>query len=67
MNGTDLKSWCCPVTRRFSAAVKVQDIFAGVRLRICLPRSVLSPSTYGGAGAHLSALQGFEMKLTASI
>jgi hypothetical protein len=34
---------------------------------LCHPRSALSPSTYGGAGAHLSALQGFEMKLTASI
>ena len=55
------------VTRRFSAAVKMQHIFAGVTLRICHPRSVFSPSTYGGAGAHLSALQGFEMKITASI
>ena len=72
VNGTDVTSWCCPlrascpVTRRFSAAVKV-CFFAGVTLRICHPRSVLSPSTFGGAGAHLSALQGIETKLTASI
>ena len=50
-----------------TAAVKVRPIFAGVTLRNCHPRSVFSPNTYGGAGAHLSALQGFEMKLTASI
>ena len=42
VNGTDLKSWCCPVTRRFSAAVKVQHIFAGVTLRICYIHVVCS-------------------------
>ena len=59
VNGTDVTSWCCPVTRRLSGLRSGEGaayFCPRVTECICYPRSVFRLSTYDGAGAHLSAL-----------